>query len=406
MQKPPEAGARGQLPWVDALRGLAILLVLANHVALVVPGLSAPVQLLARFGQMGVQLFFVASAYTLCLSWQQRRADEPQPELRFLLRRLFRIAPLYWFGIALFALLHALQTGGGPAGPYTAANLLANALFVHGVVPAAQNSIVPGGWSIGTEMAFYAAFPLLMAGLSRWPGVRAPLVAAVLALLLDLAFQAAQPGPLANNSFAYFHPLNQLPVFLIGIALFQWHQVPHQQSHQRPHQRPASGRRLPALAMARAGGAALLAMAGAGGAALLATACLWRSGLPLAFALVPTTAGLAFAALADGARRLRWLPAPLGAIGRRSFAVYVVHLLFAWHALRVLGAGLDLRGDAVYALSLAATVGLSCIAADVLTRWIERPGIALGRRLIAALPARDPAAMPAPGPRTVRRMLS
>ena len=81
------------LPWIDALRGLAILMVLANHVALVIPGLSAPVLALARFGQMGVQLFFVASAFTLCLSWQQRRHDEPLPVQRFLLRRVFRRGP-------------------------------------------------------------------------------------------------------------------------------------------------------------------------------------------------------------------------------------------------------------------------------------------------------------------------
>ncbi len=371
MPSPPEAGARGPLPkplpWVDALRGLAILMVLANHVALVVPGLSAPVELLARFGQMGVQLFFVASAYTLCLSWQQRRADEPQPVLRFWLRRWFRIAPLYWFGIALFTLLHGLQTGGRVSEPYTAANLLANALFVHGVVPAAQNSIVPGGWSIGTEMAFYAAFPLLMVVFTKRPGMAAPLAAAVLVLVLNLVFQAA---PVANNSFAYFHPLNQLPVFLIGIALFQW------------HRRPASGGRWHALATALVGGAALLA-----------TALWWRSGLPQAFVVVPSTAGLAFAALAHGASRLRWLPAPLCAIGQRSFAIYVVHLLFAWHALRLLGVGLDWRGDLAYALSLAAATGLSCIAADVLSRWIERPGIAWGRRLVSALPARGSAVL-------------
>ena len=142
------------LPWIDALRGLAILMVLANHVALVVPGLSAPLLALARFGQMGVQLFFVASAFTLCLSWQHRRADEQQPVRRFLLRRLFRIAPLYWLGVALFAMLHLVQTGavgsGGevPYSPYTTTNITANLFFVHGFMPAAQNSIVPGGWSI------------------------------------------------------------------------------------------------------------------------------------------------------------------------------------------------------------------------------------------------------------------
>jgi peptidoglycan/LPS O-acetylase OafA/YrhL len=355
------------LPWIDALRGLAILMVLANHVALVVPGLSAPVETLARFGQMGVQLFFVASAYTLCLSWQQRRADEAQPLLRFLLRRLFRIAPLYWFAIALFTVLNWLQSGGTTADAYSAANLLANAAFVHGVMPAAQNSIVPGGWSIGTEMAFYALFPALMALLGPRPGLRAPLIGAALALALNLLFQAGRPGPVANNSFAYFHPLNQLPVFLIGIALCQWHRRPPAQG----------GRPWPVTAIA-------------GGAALLATALLWRSGLPWAFAVVPTTAGLGFAALADGASRLRWLPAPLCTIGRRSFAIYVVHVLFAWHALRWLGDGLEWRGDFAYGLSLAAVTLLSHIAAGALSRWIEQPGLTLGRRILAALPSQGP----------------
>jgi peptidoglycan/LPS O-acetylase OafA/YrhL len=352
------------LPWIDALRGLAILMVLANHVALVVPGLSAPVEMLARFGQTGVQLFFVASAYTLCLSWQQRRADEAQPALRFLLRRLFRIAPLYGFGIVLFATLHLLQHGGTVADPYNAGNVLANVFFVHGFVPAAQNSIVPGGWSIGVEMAFYAAFPLCMALLSRRPGAAAPLAAAVVAQALALAWQH---GSVANNSFAYFHPLNHLPVFLIGIALFQWH-----------HRPPQAGR-WPGVAVA------LL-----GATALLATAALWRSGWPAAFAVVPTTAGLAFAALAHGASRLRRPPVALCEIGRRSFAIYVVHVLFAWHALRLLGATFELRGDAAFALALLAVTELSFVTAGLLTRWVEGPGIALGRRLLAALPARGP----------------
>lgn len=354
------------LPWIDALRGLAILLVLANHVALVVPGLSAPVEMLARFGQMGVQLFFVASAYTLCLSWQQRRADEAQPVLRFLLRRLFRIAPLYWSGIALFATLHVLSTGGAASAPYDAGNLLANALFVHGFVAAAQNSIVPGGWSIGVEMAFYAAFPLFMALLSRWPGVAAPMAASAAALTLAGAM-AWRAGPMTNNSFTYFHPLNQLPVFLIGMALFQWHR-----------QVPSANRRRD------------LAAALVGASALLATGALWRSGWPLAFAIVPTTAALGLAVLAHFASRLRELPALLCEIGRRSFAIYVVHLLFAWHALRLLGATFDLRGDAAFALALLAVTELSFVTAGLLTRWVERPGIALGRRLLAALPLRGP----------------
>jgi peptidoglycan/LPS O-acetylase OafA/YrhL len=351
----------GPMPWIDALRGLAILMVLANHVALVVPGLSAPLEMAARFGQMGVQLFFVVSAYTLCLSWQQRRTGEPQPLLRFALRRLCRIAPLYWLGIALFAGIHFAQPGPTAAEPFTAAHVAANVFFVHGFVPAANNVIVPGGWSIGTEMAFYALFPLLMAGLARRPGAAPALAAAALAVGLHLALQAARPEPLANNSFGYFHLLNQLPVFLIGIALFQWHRL--------------GAGRVPA-------GAALGIALGA----LAATAWLWRSGLASAFVGVPVVAALAFAAGAHAARQLAWAPRLLQALGRRSYAIYIVHLLFAWHGLRALDALWPLHGDLAYLLALAAATAASQFAAAVLGRWVEAPGIALGRQLIARLP--------------------
>jgi len=369
----PEPGRAEMLPEIDALRGLAILMVLANHVALVMPGLSAPVLALARFGQMGVQLFFVASACTPCLSWRQRRQDEPQPVQRFLARRFFRIAPLYFLGVAICAGLHYSQPGVVAAAPCTATNVLANLLFVHGFVPAAQNSIVPGGWSIGVEMAFYALFPLLIWAQAALPENAAALPVALcgaavglavgleLELALNLGMQAATAGVVANNSAAYFHPLNQLPVFLIGMALFQ-----------------CQGR----AALPR-----LWLIAAFGVASLLTTALLWRNRLALAFALVPTTAGLAFVALACIASRLplRWgegLPTRLCAVGRLSFAIYVIHVLFAWHALRPLALAGGWQGDAAYFMAPAAVTLLSCGAARRLARRIERPGIAIGRALI------------------------
>jgi len=40
------------------------------------------------------------------------------------------------------------------------------------------------------------------------------------------------------------------------------------------------------------------------------------------------------------------------------------------------------QGDAAYFMALAAVTLLSCGAALGLARWIERPGIAIGRALI------------------------
>jgi peptidoglycan/LPS O-acetylase OafA/YrhL len=109
------------LGFMDMMRGIAILMVLATHVAASIPGLSPGLAMFAKFGQTGVQMFFVASAYTLSLSWQ-RRVDEPHRLARFALRRWFRIAPMYFVGVALFAALHfALQAGAASVvvEPYT-----------------------------------------------------------------------------------------------------------------------------------------------------------------------------------------------------------------------------------------------------------------------------------------------
>lgn len=62
-------------------RGLAILAVILVHTSQKVDIGAGRLALLAAYGQMGVQLFFVASAFTLCNSWQAREA-ESQPLLK------------------------------------------------------------------------------------------------------------------------------------------------------------------------------------------------------------------------------------------------------------------------------------------------------------------------------------
>ena len=197
-----EAQPSSKYAFVDALRGIAVLLVILTHTAQPITGLPGALDALAKYGQTGVQLFFVASAYTLCLSFA-RRSQEPRPVASFYLRRLFRIAPLYIVGIATYCALHLLRQGGGEAvlAPYTPANVAANLFFVHGFVPAANNNIVPGGWSIGTEMAFYALFPLLFAA-AAWLAARG-LGALVAALLAYLALHTlAQALWLPGTAFA------------------------------------------------------------------------------------------------------------------------------------------------------------------------------------------------------------
>ncbi len=101
----------------------------------------------------GVTLFFVLSAYTLCLSLGQKKDAEAHPLRNYFLRRGFRIIPLYY--IAIFVIL--IANINHPS----ASSLAANFLFIHGFSPYWINSTVPGGWSVGIEVIFYLIFPLI-----------------------------------------------------------------------------------------------------------------------------------------------------------------------------------------------------------------------------------------------------
>ncbi len=160
-----------KLNYIDSIRGVAILMVILVHAAQSVPGLSPLTSLLADYGQMGVQLFFVASAYTLCLSATKRRG-ESRGWLKYAIRRYFRIAPLYYLGILIYFGRALIEAANGIVGrtlleDYSLANVAANVLLVHGFYPPANNTVVPGGWSIGTEVAFYAIFPTIFYLASR-----------------------------------------------------------------------------------------------------------------------------------------------------------------------------------------------------------------------------------------------
>lgn len=361
---------QGKLGYIDALRGIAILMVVLVHVAQNVPGLSWMMQAVTIYGQMGVQLFFVASAYTLSLAAVQRRGEAGALGA-FYLRRFFRIAPLYYVAIALYAALHltlpwAAAATNMPREGYTPGNIAANAFFVHGLVPSANNTIVPGGWSIGTEMLFYAVFPFLFALSEKFSRNRmrlAMLVAIGLALNLVLQWLLASPtgGP-ANNSFSYFSLLNQLPVFLLGIAAFWSHRLD-------PDVPPDRLRPVHWLGFALLTGATLL---------------LWKSRWPMAFALIPTVAGLSFFCLLNAVRAARTHPGWLRAIGRVSYSMYVFHFLFAWLLLYRVVPTLPSKVPPVATLAIGylLVVTLTFLLARFTERILERPGIALGSACI------------------------
>ena len=82
--------------YLDALRGIAALLVLSVHMSML------SVLLNGRgfsIGAYGVQLFYILSALTLFLSSSKRFSSEERPIFKFFIRRFFRIAPLFYLTV-------------------------------------------------------------------------------------------------------------------------------------------------------------------------------------------------------------------------------------------------------------------------------------------------------------------
>ena len=235
---PPLMDSLSKFEYIDLLRGLAILGVIAVHSQEQIPKLFQITRSIFNYGQLGVQLFFVASALTLCLSMTERKESTP---IKFYIRRFFRIAPLYYFGIAIFFLWRVAKEYyktneiNIPSG-YSTIGVVENLLFLHGFHPKNFNFVVPGGWSIATEMAFYAIFPILFMIQSKLQFnefLKFTLIIISISFISQyVAIEIIQPALAVKGiinsiqvnddfGFMYCSIVNQLNVFLIGMLAFK-----------------------------------------------------------------------------------------------------------------------------------------------------------------------------------------
>lgn len=227
-------GSTKHFDYIDALRGYAILMVIAVHVSQEFPDLPNWASKVLSQGARGVQLFFVTSALTLSMSWVARNESAAD----FYTRRIFRIAPMFWIAIVFFLSLDG--TGPSIYAPEGIGirHIVMTTLLVHGFWPDTITSVVPGGWSVADEVIFYAVFPGIVPRLlkAQWKSLIVVAVAAVilgaqLSRLLD-SFSYMLPTSaqgVAGIYFSLWFP-RQLPCFLLGIMLFKFsterHSIP------------------------------------------------------------------------------------------------------------------------------------------------------------------------------------
>jgi peptidoglycan/LPS O-acetylase OafA/YrhL len=158
----PSAGYR---PWLDGLRGIAVLLVVAEHV-----GQVGSLRLPAGMGETGVGIFFGLSGYLITGLLVDEWAATGWVSLRrFYVRRVARLLPALLVMLAVCNLGYlALGRHGVLRGSLYALSYVANYATV------VLGDYVPGygqTWSLAVEEHFYLVWPLgLMAVLGRGGG--------------------------------------------------------------------------------------------------------------------------------------------------------------------------------------------------------------------------------------------
>ena len=213
---------------IDLYKGIAIIFVIITHFAQLF-NLPHIMDRLSRFGQMGCQIFFALSCFSLCLSYSK---NSPK-YFDFLKKRFIKIHVGYYIMIIVFLILRLLSIPEEYNTLKEAINLkgiLVNMLFLNGLSRdyMINNKIVYGGWFVGTLVFFYLLFPLLYKIFINKKGFIKRKICYFIPILISitltiglLILRVINSDMISNNNvFIYNSFINQLSSFCVGFILF------------------------------------------------------------------------------------------------------------------------------------------------------------------------------------------
>ncbi|MEV6350323.1 acyltransferase [Actinoplanes sp. NPDC051851] len=171
-----------RLGWLDALRAVAVLLVIYAHLSrYVFTGLRALTAEWLNAGVAGVMLFFLVSGYIIPASLERHGSLRA-----FWTSRIFRLYPMYLVAIAAMVL-------------FDGASLSVSDALSHGtMLPFLLGTplITAVLWTLTYEMAFYLLVTALFTfRLHRWDGIVSAGLAGLALLTAPLSLRYAVPAP-------------------------------------------------------------------------------------------------------------------------------------------------------------------------------------------------------------------
>ncbi len=363
---------RKRFEFIDALRGLAAFSVLIYHVVGIHQDIVAVpkwARAIVLNGGMGVTLFFLVSAFCLCLTMRKHEREVGRT-WKFYLRRIFRIVPLFYVLLAV-----TLLRDRAVHGSHSLADVLSSAFFFFNFVPGKQEGIVWASWTLGVEMIFYLLFPFICLFANNF---RKSLVFLGVALAVSACFSAVVRGlPITvthGDIFVHNSFFSQLPVFALGmVAFYAYEEFIYGKNRS-------------------AWWAYFLV-----GLAVMVYFALWIKN-PRSFASGIVLPGIVCAVFFLGLAivPLRILVnQPSRFIGKISYSFYLIHPVIVYHLKPVYRAiyQLNIPASLQYLVCLVLALVPLTMLAYLAYRFVEQPGIRLGDSLINRFSSGTPTAL-------------
>ena len=175
---PTSQGLSEDDPVIEALRGWAALMVMATHYVALLMSQTG----LWGFASTGVDLFFALSGYVFA----PYLFGKPLPLVPHLIRRFFRLYPLYVCALLLYV---GLRLPAPSAWDHFGIHLVMGHTLASPEIAYFYNAAF---WSLPPEVEYYLLLPLLASGAIRFASVRYRFAALlVLAAVMHLALVAA-----------------------------------------------------------------------------------------------------------------------------------------------------------------------------------------------------------------------
>jgi peptidoglycan/LPS O-acetylase OafA/YrhL len=189
---------RNDVPVLNGLRCLAVLIVFASHASNIFYGGKITGW---GGGQLGVMLFFMLSGFLMAYLYAGNPASISE-QWKFVVNRFARIYPL--FAVVVFAcfVIHRFAVPIWAYRIVSPHDVVEHLLFVRG-----YNIF----WTIGPEVFFYLLFLIL------WRAYRSSVVAFVAVVVAALGVAWLPVSVVSSNSLARLH--DTLPYFLAGTFL-------------------------------------------------------------------------------------------------------------------------------------------------------------------------------------------